>query len=178
MIKIESKVANYAINVPTKREDITPEALSAILSNVTVAKYHCIVALIYADTLFGIVNNKQAAVNVIPLLAKISDDDASSTGCKLGQQVVIDRTSLERGYHLYLPNNVISPAHIAKYIDGDSDLRRNITMGVFGQNQGYKKGDKIYTVEFKVIPINDLKAMIDNDVAINNPFKFVQKSNN
>lgn len=171
MIKIESKVADYAINVPTKREDITPETLSALLSNVGVAKFHCVVALIYGDTLFGIVNNKQATVNVIPVIAKISDEDASSTGCQIGQQVVIDRTSLERGYHLYLPNNVLSPAHIAKYIDGDADLRRNISLGIFGQNQGYNKGDKVYTIEFKVIPVNDLKATIDNDVAIKNPYK-------
>lgn len=176
MIKIESKVADYAINVPTKRDDITPEALAAILSNVGVAKYHCVVALIYADTLFSIVNNKQATVNVIPIVAKISDEDSSSTGVQVGQQVVIDRTSLERGYHLYLPNNVISPAHIAKYIDSDTDLRRNITMGIFGQNQGYKKGDKIYTIEFKVIPINDLKAMINNDIVIDNPYKIIKLS--
>lgn len=171
MIKIESKVADYAINVPTKRDDITPEALSALLANVSVAKYHCIIALVYADTLFGVVNNKQATVNVIPLVAKISDEDANNTGCGLGQQVVIDRTSLERGYHLYLPNNVISPAHIAKYIDDDADLRRKITMGTFGAEQNYKKGDKIYTVEFKVIPVNDLKACINNDLVIDNPFK-------
>lgn len=175
MIKVESKVANYAINVPTKREELTVESLGKLLENVTVAKYHCVIAMVYADTLFGVVNDKKGVVNVFPIIAKISDDDASSTGCRTGQQVVIDRTSLERGYHLYLPNNVLSPAHLAKYIDGDADLRRNISLGMFGQNQGYKKGDKVYTVEFKVIPINDIKAMIDNDQSIDNPFKEIKK---
>ena len=175
MIKVESKVADFAINVPTKRDDITVEALGKLLENVTVAKYHCVIALIYADTLFAIVNNKKDVVNVIPIIAKISDEDSSSTGGLVGQQVVIDRTSLERGYHLYLPNNVLSPAYLAKYIDKDTDLRRNISLGLFGQNQGYKKGDVVYTVEFKVIPVNDLKAMISNDVAIDNPFKVVKE---
>ena len=172
MIRVESKVANYAINVPTKREDITPESLGKLLENVTVAKYHCIIAMIYADTLFGVVNNKKEVVNVFPVIAKISDEDSSSTGGRVGQQVVIDRTSLERGYHLYLPNNVISPAHLAKYIDTDKELRSKVTMGNYGEEQGYKRGDKVYTVEFKVIPVNDIKAMIDNDKKIdNNPFK-------
>ena len=176
MIKVESKVANYAINVPTKREDITPESLGKLLENVMVARYHCIVALIYADTLFGVVNNKKEVVNVIPVIAKIGDEDASSTGGRVGQQVVIDRTSLERGYHLYLPNNVISPAHLAKYIDSDKELRHKITMGNYGEEQGHNRGDKVYTVEFKVIPVNDLKAMIDNDIKIkDNPFKVVNK---
>ena len=173
MIKVESKVADFAINVPTKREDITTESLGKLLENVTVAKYHCVIAMIYTDTLFGIVNKKNDVVNVIPVIAKISDEDASSTGGRIGAQVVVDRTSLERGYHLYLPNNVISPAYLAKYIDKDETLRRNISLGLFGQNQGYKKGDKVYTVEFKVIPVNDIKAMIDNDKNIDNPFKVV-----
>ena len=175
MIKVESKVANYAINVPTKREELTVESLGKLLENVTVAKYHCVIAMVYADTLFGVVNDKKGVVNVFPIIAKISDEDASSTGGQAGQQVVIDRTSLERGYHLYLPNNVLSPAHLAKYIDSDADLRRNISLGMFGQNQGYKKGDKVYTVEFKVIPVNDIKAMIDNDQFIDNPFKEIKE---
>lgn len=175
MIRVESKVANYAINVPTKREELTVESLGKLLENVTVAKYHCVIAMVYADTLFGVVNDKKGVVNVFPIIAKISDEDASSTGGRTGQQVVIDRTSLERGYHLYLPNNVLSPAHLAKYIDSDADLRRNISLGMFGQNQGYKKGDKVYTVEFKVIPVNDIKAMIDNDQSIDNPFKEIKE---
>ena len=175
MIKVESKVANYAINVPTKREELTIESLGKLLENVTVAKYHCVIAMIYADTLFGIVNKKDNVVNVFPIIAKISNEDASSTGGQIGQQVVIDRTSLERGYHLYLPNNVISPAHLARYIDSDETLRRNISLGLFGANQGYNKGDKVYTVEFKVIPVNDIKAMIDNDAKIDNPFKIISE---
>ena len=59
MIKVESKVASYAINVPTKREELTVESLGKLLENVTVAKYHCVIAMIYADTLFGVVNNKK-----------------------------------------------------------------------------------------------------------------------
>ena len=176
MIKVESKVASYAINVPTKREELTVEALGKLLENVTVAKYHCVIAMIYADTLFGVVNNKKEVVNVFPIIAKISDEDASSTGGRAGQQVVIDRTSLERGYHLYLPNNAISPAHLAKYIDSDKELRTSITMGGYGKDQGYNKGDKVYTVEFKVIPVNDLKAMIDNEIKLEaNPFKIVNE---
>lgn len=171
MIKVESKVANYAINVPTKREDIDINSLGKLLDNVIVAKYHCVIALVYADTLFGVINNKKEVVNVIPLLAKISDEDASSTGGVVGQQLVIDRTSLERGYHLYLPNNVLSPSYLAKYIDSDKELRSKVTMGNYGEDQGYKRGDKVYTVEFKVIPVNDIKAMIDNTISIDNPFK-------
>ena len=55
MIKVESKVANYAINVPTKREDITPESLGKLLENVTVAtsptslKFHTNILVAHAN---------------------------------------------------------------------------------------------------------------------------------
>ena len=172
MIKVESKVADYAINVPTEREEITPESLGALLENVQLAKYYCIVAMIYKDTLFGVINRKSEVVTVTPVLAKISDEDASSTGGRVGAQLIIDRTSLERGNHLHIKNNIISPAHLSEYILEDRGLAMSIGNGTFGQNKGHKLSTPVYMLEFKIIPINDIKAMIDNNIiADNNPFK-------
>ena len=48
----------------------------------------------------------------------------------------------------------------------------SIGNGTFGQNQGHRLRTPVYMVEFKIIPINDIKAMIDtNVIAENNPFK-------
>ena len=172
MIKVESKIADYAINVPTEREEITVESLGALLENVQLAKYYCIVAMIYEDTLFGVMNRKEDVVTVIPILAKINDEDAASTGGRVGAQLIIDRTSLERGNHLHIKNNIISPAHLSKYILADKGLAMSIGNGTFGQNQGHRLRTPVYMVEFKIIPINDIKAMIDtNVIAENNPFK-------
>ena len=172
MIKVESKIADYAINVPTKREEITPEALGTLLKDVKLAKYYCIVAMIYEDTLFGVMNRKEDVVTVIPILAKISDEDASSTGGRVGAQLIIDRTSLERGNHLHIKNNIISPVHLSKYILADKGLVMSIGNGTFGQNQGHTLRTPIYMVEFKIIPVNDIKAMFsNNEVNEDNPFK-------
>ena len=176
MIKVESKVADYAINVPTQREEITPEALGALLENVQLAKYYCVVAMIYKDTLFGVMNRQSEVVTVIPVLAKIGSEDASSTGGQVGAQLIIDRTSLERGNHLHIKNNIISPTHISEYIRNDRGLAMSIGNGTFGQNKGHTLTTSIYMVEFKIIPVNDIKAMIDKNVILDaNPFK-VDKS--
>lgn len=172
MIKVESKIADYAINVPTKREEITPEALGALLKDVKVAKYYCVVAMIYKDTLFGVINRTNEVVTVIPVLAKISDEDSSSTGGKVCDQLIIDRTSLERGNHLHIKNNIISPSHISEYIRNDRGLALSVGNGTFGQNKGHKLSTPVYMLEFKIIPVNDIKAMIDNNaIADDNPFK-------
>lgn len=172
MIKVESKIADYAINVPTKREEITPEALGALLKDVKLAKYYCVVAMIYKDTLFGVMNRTNEVVTVIPVLAKISDDDESSTGGRIGAHLIIDRTSLERGNHLHIKNNIISPSKISEYIRNDRGLAQSIGNGTFGQNRGHKMNTPVYMLEFKIIPINDIKAMlVDNIVNEDNPFK-------
>ena len=64
-------------------------------------------------------------------------------------------------------NVIVNMAEEAGYVELSERLK---------DKKAVKKGDKVYTVEFKVIPVNDLKAMIDNDVKIeNNPFKIVNE---
>ena len=126
-------------------------------------------------TLFGVMNRQSEVVTVIPVLAKIGSEDASSTGGQVGAQLIIDRTSLERGNHLHIKNNIISPTHISDYIRNDRGLAMSIGNGTFGQNKGHTLTTPIYMVEFKIIPVNDIKAMIDKNVISDaNPFKVVK----
>ncbi|UWG06859.1 MAG: hypothetical protein [Bacteriophage sp.] len=176
MIKVESKFKDFGIQIPTDISEITSEGLDAILTNVVVAKHYCVVALYQNESLFGVINSKVNTVEVMPIIAKISKEDAELIGMKQMDKIIIDRSTLERGYHLYLKHNVLSPQFVNKYITNDTELTRSITVGTFGQNQGYTKGQKVWFVEFKVIAINDLRAAItnNNQTAIN-PFVYQTK---
>lgn len=175
MIKVESKFKDFGINIPTELSEITSEALEAVLSNVVVAKHYCIVALCQNESLFGVINNKVSTVEVIPIIAKISDEDSKLIGMNKMDKIIIDRSTLERGYHLYLKHNVLSPQFINKFITNDTELTRSITVGTFGQKQGYNKGQKVWFLEFKVIAINDLKAAINSESGNSNPFIYFTK---
>lgn len=175
MIKVESKFKDFGINIPTELSEITSEALEAVLSNVVVAKHYCIVALCQNESLFGVINNKVSTVEVIPIIAKISDEDSKLIGMNKMDKIIIDRSTLERGYHLYLKHNVLSPQFINKFITNDTELTRSITVGTFGQKQGYNKGQKVWFLEFKVIAINDLKAAINSESDNSNPFIYSTK---
>lgn len=175
MIKVESKFKDFGINIPTALSEITSEALEAVLSNVVVAKHYCIVALCQNESLFGVINNKVSTVEVIPIIAKISDEDSKLIGMNKMDKIIIDRSTLERGYHLYLKHNVLSPQFINKFITNDTELTRSITVGTFGQKQGYNKGQKVWFLEFKVIAINDLKAAINSESGNSNPFIYSTK---
>lgn len=176
MIKVESKFKDFGIQIPTDISEITSETLDAILNNVVIAKHYCVVALCQNESLFGVINSKVVTVEVMPIIAKISDEDAQLIGMKQMDKIIIDRSTLERGYHLYLKNNVLSPQFVNKYITNDTELTRSITVGTFGQNQGYTKGQKVWFVEFKIIAINDLRAAItnNNQTAVN-PFVYQTK---
>lgn len=175
MIKIESKFKDFGINVPTDIEEITSDTLDAMLDNVVVAKHYCVLALCQTESLFGVINTKSTTVEVKPIIAKISEEDSDLINMKQMQQVIIDRSTLERGYHLHLKHNVLSPQFINKYIINDADLTRSITVGTFGQNQGYTKGQKVWFLEFKIIAVNDLRAAIDFEKHTINPFIYPTK---
>lgn len=175
MIKVESKFKDFGINIPTELSEITSEALETVLSNVVVAKHYCIVALCQNESLFGVINNKVSTVEVMPIIAKISDEDSKLIGMNKMDKIIIDRSTLERGYHLYLKHNVLSPQFINKFITNDTELTRSITVGTFGQKQGYNKGQKVWFLEFKVIAINDLKAAINSESGNSNPFIYSTK---
>ena len=171
MIKVESKDASFGINVPTSRAELTKELFDALLKNVHVAHNYCIIALCYQDTLFGIINKRKETVGVIPIIAKIGDKETETTGFKQMECAVLDRTSIERGYHLYLKDNYISPSYLANYISKDSSLCQSVTTGSFQKKAGFKLNDYVITLEFKVIPVCDLRAAVDNIALTYNPLK-------
>lgn len=175
MIKVESKFKDFGINIPTDIAEITSDMLDAILDNVVVAKHYCVIALCQTESLFGVINSKTATVEVKPIIAKISEEDSNLINMKQMQQIIIDRSTIERGYHLYLKNNVLSPQFINEYITNDTELTRSITVGTFGQNQGYTKGQKVWFLEFKIIAVNDLRAAIDLTKSNPNPFIYPTK---
>ena len=175
MIKVESKFKDFGIQIPTDISEITSEALDAILTNVVIAKHYCVVALCQNESLFGVINSKVSTVEVMPIIAKISKEDAELIGMNQMDKIIIDRSTLERGYHLYLKHNVLSPQFVNKYITNDTELTRSITVGTFG----HTKGQKVWFVEFKVIAINDLRAAITDKHKAINPFVYhsVEKAN-
>ena len=172
MIKVESKFKDFGIQIPTDISEITSEALDSVLTNVVIAKHYCVVALCQNESLFGVINSKVSTVEVMPIIAKISKKDAELIGMNQMDKIIIDRSTLERSYHLYLKHNVLSPQFVNKYITNDTELTRSITVGTFGQNQGYTKGQKVWFVEFKVIAINDLRAAITDKHKAINPFVY------
>ena len=150
MIKVESKFKDFGIQIPTDISEITSEALDAVLTNVVVAKHYCVVALCQNESLFGVINNKVSTVEVMPIIAKISKEDAELIGMNQMDKIIIDRSTLERGYHLYLKHNVLSPQFVNKFITNDTELTRSITVGTLDKIKDIKKDKKFGLLNLKL----------------------------
>lgn len=162
MLQLESKNANYRINIPTKEEEINKEVLTKLLSNFTLPQYYCVIALRYRIKLFDLTitskstTKRQQTVSVVPILAKFNEGELKVNG-EVGQRVLIDATDIERGSHLNV-NTVITPDKIAAYINNDDTLTKDVI--------GRKIGDEsaVFCLEFKVVPINAIKGIIDGKI--------------
>lgn len=165
MLKLQSKNSNYGINIPTEEKEINDKALNSLLSNVVLPKYYCVIALRYKTKLFDLAitsksnTSKKQLVSVVPILAKFNEGEISIG--KVGDRVLIDPVDIERGSHLNV-NTVITPLKISDYINSDSDLTKDIISRKLGND------DYIYCLEFKIIPCNSIKGIIDG--IIHDPF--------
>lgn len=187
MITIKSEKSNFGIILPTSLKEINADTLSILTDNIKLPKYYCIVALCFKTTLFDFVainkNSKDASIMVIPIMAKISEEDSKTINANVGDKLIIDRSSLERSFHINIPT-VVSTSNIKRYIDNDDDLRKAILRGKYNiktSNDNIidinKNNCNIYILEFKIVAINDIHASIPVDKNIIDPFLSVDNEN-
>lgn len=172
MFQIKSEKKNYGINFPTNLNEITKEHLDAITKNVNLPKHYCIIALAFNTKLFDFctaMNNvKSTNVAVTPILAKIHEEDSKDINATVGQKIITDRTSLERGVHLNL-KTVLNSSVVRNYFNDDIEL----TKSIIAKNKiGNNKSQNIIILEFKIVPVTDISASIDVDANVIDPYIF------
>lgn len=172
MLQIKSVKKPYGINFPTEVAEVTPEILNEITANVKLPKHYAILALCFKTKVFDFVttinSSKEVNISVTPLLAKIADDDSENVNAVVGDKVIIDRSSLERGVHLNLPT-LVSSNNARRYFKEDPELSRAIMTKDSNAIQIDKNMSKsllaanspqIIVLEFKIVPVTDIAASI------------------
>lgn len=183
MITIKSELKDYAINLPTNLTELNSDTLDIVTSHIRIPKHYCIVALAFNTNIFNLVtsvssNNNNNTMSVVPILAKAYDEDLDLINAKIGDKVVIERSSIERATHINI-NTVINSNNIRNYFTADSKLCRKLITGtekiIYDIHKhthvNAKEVDNVIVFEFKIVPIVDIKAAIPVNVAIIDPFK-------
>lgn len=173
MITIKSASAKYGINFPSDVTEITPEMLTSITSNVKLPKYYCIVALCYKTKVFDFVAslNKKSSpmVATIPLIAKISEEDAKDRNVQVGDRIITDRSAIERGTHINL-KTMVSLGNAGNYFTKDRELIGQIIKGEYNYGENQPTKPEIIIIEFKILPVGEIYAAIDSSVQAIDPF--------
>lgn len=188
MIKIKSSKVGYGIKFPSDLTEITPDILNSITAQVKLPKYHCVVALAFKTTLFDFCatmsSKSNASVNVTPILAKINEDEGKEINACVGDKIIIDRSSLERGVHLNL-KTAISSTYASNYFAKDKDLAKavltksgDVSIDKELNNQLISgNSPSIVILEFKICAVNDIAATIDVNVPAIDPFTITNELN-
>lgn len=184
MIKIKSSKKAYGIMIPTSMDEITPDFLKTITSNIKLPKHYCIIGLCLKTKLFDIAtvigsNNKDLNVFVNPILCKINNEDIETVNANVGDKIIVSRTNIEMGDHIAIPIT-ISNSNIKRYLYEDEELRKAIITKNKNNTIDKNNDDIVFTsdcpsiivMEFKIIPVVDIKASIDNTPVSLEAFKF------
>ena len=181
MITIKSEKKSYGINFPTSVSELTPDVLNIITEQVKLPKHYCIVALCFKTALFDFVvamnSKKEHSVGIVPLLAKINEEDKIDTNANVSDRVILSRSALEMATHISLPV-LISTDNARNYFASDNELTKSIINKTNPIFSNMTKKDNIIVVEFKILPVSDIKATVPNDGKGFDPFCVTAKEAN
>lgn len=173
MIQVKSDKKSYGINFPTSIYELTPEVLTSITEQVKLPKHYCIIALCFKTRLFDFVvamnSKKEHSISVVPVLAKISEEDSAETNAVVSDKVIINRAALEMGTHISIPV-MISTDNARNYLASDEDLTKSIITRTNPIFNNLGKQDNIVVLEFKIVPVSDIKATVPIGANGNDPF--------
>lgn len=173
MIQIKSEKKSYGINFPTSVDELTSDVLTSITEQVKLPKHYCIIALCFKTRLFDFVvamnSKKEHSISVVPVLAKISEEDATETNAAVSDKVILSRSALEMGTHLSLPV-MISTDNARNYLASDEALTKSIITRSNPIFKDMTKRDNIIVLEFKIIPVSDIKATVSREANGIDPF--------
>jgi len=176
MIYIKSDKAPYGVQLPTSISEVTAEALTAITDGIKLPKYHCIVALCFKTKLstfaIAVSNKRSSEINVVPVLAKIADEDSKNLNAVVGDSLIVDRSALERGSHINCAT-VASSNAFRNYLNNDNAMVSAIVTNK-GSEYGIDSNSPIIVMEFKIIPVSEIRAAVSIKLTNKDPYKVIE----
>lgn len=176
MLTIKSNKSSFGIKFPTDVSEVTADVLNEITKNVKLPKHYCIIAMCYETKVFDFVaslkKNVGPTIQMTPLLAKVNYNDItdSNPDLKIGDRVIVERASIERGTHLHLPT-MVTVTNAGKYFGKDQELISAIMRGQYDYGNDLITKPEIIILEFKILPVGEIHAAIEPTTIAVDPFR-------
>lgn len=171
MIELSNDKIKLGIKLPTNVDEITAEMLEQLTAQVKVAKNYVLIALCYeinfADLIFD--TKKQKPTKVYTKVAKVGST-SDYIDIKPGDVIAIGQSSIEMGQHVYI-NSVASEQCVKAYLLDKARLTRPNATSLVASDINDIDCRSFLLLEFKVVPIIDIKASFDYSVDKIDPFE-------
>lgn len=171
MIELSNDKIKLGIKLPTDVDEITAEMLEQLTAQVKLGKGYAIIALCYEVNFMNLVftNKQQKATKVYTKVAKLNGD-SDFIDVKVGDVIAIGKSSIEMGQHIHI-NSVASEKCILAYLLDKAKLTRPSATSIVPADLEGIDGRNFLLIEFKVIPIRDIRAAFDYSVKLVDPFE-------
>ena len=171
MIELSNDKIKLGIKLPTNVDEITAEMLEQLTAQVKLGKGYAIIALCYEVNFMSLVftNKQQKATKVYTKVAKLNGD-SDFIDVKVGDVIAIGKSSIEMGQHIHI-NSVASEKCILAYLLDKARLTRPSATSIVPADLEGIDGRNFLLMEFKVIPIRDIRAAFDYSVKLVDPFE-------
>lgn len=167
MLTLKDAKRNREIYVPTRFSEIDFENVMKVLDNVTIAEHYAIIALCQSFTPFNlaVVGTNKSKDMVVPVSANFikSNDPNKKLPANCGDKLIISRTDLELSTHLPITFG-LSTSTLSETIADNPEIKKQLMEGIVDQKGNPVK--EIVAIEFKVVPLTAIKAVIDRTFTV------------
>lgn len=171
MIELSNDKIKGGIKLPTNVDEITAEMLEQLTAQVKLGKNYVLIALCYEVRFADLVLNtkKQQSTRVYTKVAK-ANLATDYIDIKPGDVIAIGQSSIEMGQHIYI-NSVASESCVKAYLLDKARLTRPNATSITLSDIEDINSKSFLLLEFKVVPVTDIKATFDYSVDKVDPFE-------
>lgn len=171
MIELSNDKIKIGIKLPTSVDEITAEMLEQLTTQVKLGKNYVLIALCYevnfADLVFDTKKQKPTRVYTKVAKANLCSDYID---VRPGDVIAISQSAIEMGQHIYI-KSVASEASVKAFLLEKARLTRSNATSLAASDIKDIESRSFLLLEFKVVPVTDIKASFDYSVDYIDPFK-------
>ena len=138
----------HELNLPTSLNEIDESYIAEVTSQVKVDANYTLIGLVYREKLSTLVlaatrNKKKSDIAVIPIFVKAGESDSKFiNSLNIKDKLIISPSDIMMGYHISVPNNLLTINTILDLIEDDSVVNQKL-MSI---------NEQCYFIEFKLVP--------------------------
>lgn len=157
LIKQNVDGEEVVLTIPGSVSEYNKNVLKQITDNIKIAPHYALVGIVTGIAPISVFMNvtSEASISITPILAKVGDSENSFVD-NVGDIVIIDKSSLERGIHCRNSSKTSYDCFVKsveRMVNDKSDIQK-----IFSGEDKDRYNKTCYVIEFKLVPISDIKG--------------------